>query len=181
MVKDTGKKIVFSPEYLGESTYDTGPYNFNKDMKNHDYYIFGGEASATRELVDIFMPVSGPSRRYIQTDAKSAEMAKYVENCWLATKVVFSYEMDRVARAMDLDWNVVRELWLNDPRVTRSHTAIFKGNDKPFAGKCLPKDVSALIYSSEKEGYEPKFIKEVMNSNNRIGKIISATSSSANH
>ena len=54
----TGKRICFSPEYIGESTYDTGFFNFNKDMKQHSFYTFGGDKKDTAELVSIFQIIN---------------------------------------------------------------------------------------------------------------------------
>jgi UDPglucose 6-dehydrogenase len=170
LIQKTNKKIVFSPEYLGESTYHTGPYDFNKDMNKHSYFIFGGDKECTDEFINLCIKISGPSKRYIQTDAKSAEVAKYTENFWLATKVIFSNEMDQICKSLNVNWSEVRELWLNDPRVTRSHTAVFRDNKTPFGGKCLPKDTEALLHVSNNNGYSADFLKSVINSNIRIGK-----------
>ena len=81
--KTTGKRIVFSPEYIGESTYDTGCFNFNKSMKNHGFFTFGGDKKDTREFVNLYNEISGPTKIYKQTDATSAEIAKYMENAFL--------------------------------------------------------------------------------------------------
>ena len=35
--KKKKKKNMFSPEYIGESDYDVGYFNFNKDMNNHNF------------------------------------------------------------------------------------------------------------------------------------------------
>ena len=65
----------------------------------------------------------------------------------------------------------MRELWLLDPRVNKMHTAVFTENNKPFGGKCFPKDISALVKFAQKNGYEAKFLEEVIRSNERVGKI----------
>ena len=171
LVQKTNKKIIFSPEYLGESTYHTGPYDFNKDMNKHSYFIFGGNKDYTNEFISLCIQISGPSKKYIQTDAKSAEVAKYTENFWLATKVIFCNEMDQICKNLNVNWSEVRELWLNDPRVTRSHTAVFKNNETPFGGKCLPKDTNALLHFCNSNGYSADFLKSVIDSNYRIGKL----------
>ena len=165
------KPIAFSPEYIGESTYDTGLFNFNKSMKNHSFYTFGGDKDVTRQLVDIFMVVSGPSKVYKQTDATSAEIAKYMENAFFSTKLVFCYEMNEICRANHVDYNEVRECWLLDPRMGPSHSAVFGNKRVPYDGKCLPKDIKALISQAKEVGYAPQFLQEVENSNARIERI----------
>ena len=164
----TGKRICFSPEYIGESTYDTGFFNFNKDMKNHSFYIFGGDKKDTAKLVNIFQVVSGPTKTYKQTDETSAEIAKYMENAFFSTKVIFCHEFNQICNYWGVDYNEVRECWLLDPRIGTSHTCVFKNKDWPFDGKCLPKDLAAIIYSAKEQGYQPNFLEEVKNSNTRI-------------
>jgi UDPglucose 6-dehydrogenase len=167
----TGKRICFSPEYIGESTYDTGYFNFNKNMKHHSFFTFGGDANDTKELVNIFQVISGPTKTYKQTDETAAEIAKYMENAFFSTKVVFCYEFEQICKANNVDFNEVRECWLLDPRIGSSHTCVFMNKETPYDGKCLPKDIKAIISQSKEVGYEPKFLEEVELSNIRIGEI----------
>lgn len=170
MIKEkTQKRIVFSPEYIGESTYDTGYFNFNKSMTNHSFFIFGGDKTDTKEFVDLYNEISGPTKVYKQTDAKTAEIAKYMENAFFSVKTVFCYEMNEICKSFDCDYNEVREAWLLDPRMGHSHTCVFKSKQEPYDGKCLPKDIAALIFSSNQNNYQPKFLENVVESNKRIG------------
>ena len=171
LINKTNKNIVFSPEYIGEGKYDTGIYNFNKDMKKHGFYTFGGNSINVNKIINIFQQVGGPNKIYRATDAISAELAKYAENCFLASKVIFCYEMEQICKHLGTNWNEVRELWLLDPRIGTSHTSVFESSNLPFSGKCLPKDLKALIHTSYKNNYDPKFLKEIWTSNVRIGNI----------
>ena len=168
--EETGKRIVFSPEYSGESTY-WSPYLFDDDIKEEPWYTFGGDPEDTTILVNTYMKVVGPTKTYQQTDAKAAEVAKYVENCFYATKVLFCYEIAEICKSAGVDYNEMRELWLLDPRVNKMHTAVFTENNKPFGGKCFPKDINALVRFAQKNGYEAKFLEEVIKSNERVGNI----------
>ena len=170
LIDTTGKRIVFSPEYIGESTYDTG-HNFINNEKNHSFYIFGGNKKDTTELVSIFQLISGPVKVYKQTDATVAEIAKYMENCFFATKVTFCHEFNQICAINNVDYNEVRECWLLDPRINKSHTCIFINKINPFDGKCLPKDLHGLIYDCISKGYEPHLLQEIDKSNNRIALI----------
>ena len=161
------KRVVFSPEYCGESSYWT-PYDFHTDVKCTPFFTFGGDRKDTSAFVDLYMPVVGPTKTYRQTTSQAAEMAKYMENVFYASKIVFCYEMSEICDAMQIDYNEVRELWLLDPRINPMHTAVFPENKAPFAGKCLPKDTNALVSIAEKHGYDAKLIKEVLLSNSRI-------------
>ena len=171
--KETGKNIVFSPEYCGESSYWT-PYAFHTDVKETPFFIFGGDPKDTSACIDLYAPIVGPTKIYRQTTALAAEIAKYIENTFYATKILFCYEIKQICDSLGTDYNEARELWLLDPRLNPMHTSVFKDNDLPFSGKCFPKDLSALIAASEKSGYDPKFLKEVKSSNARIGALRAA-------
>jgi len=167
LIKKYKKSIVFSPEYCGESSY-WSPYKFHTDIKETPFFIFGGYQLETSMMVDFFLPVTGPTKKYIQTDSTTAEFVKYMENTFYATKIVYCYEMFEIARQCNIDWNEARELWLLDPRINPMHTCVFEENDWPFSGKCLPKDTAALVSLAQKTGYEPELLKEVLDSNERL-------------
>jgi nucleotide sugar dehydrogenase len=159
------KRIVFSPEYVGESKY-FNPY-FSKDMKETPMLVLGGDKKDTSRIIDLFVPILGPTKFYYQTSAKAAEIAKYMENTFFAMKVTFCNEMFEICEKAGVDYWDVREAWLLDPRINRMHTAVLR-DERGFGGKCYPKDVKALIRYSEKIGYDPKFLKEIMLSNKRF-------------
>ena len=98
-------------------------------------------------------------------DAKTAELAKYMENCFLATKVTFCNEFYDLAQAFGVDYNKLRETWLLDTRMGRSHTFVYS-NKKGYGGSCLPKDMSAIIYQAEKKEVNCDLLKSVVNKNN---------------
>lgn len=170
LVKESGKRIVFSPEFLGESTYWT-PHSFHQEIIESPFFIFGGEKQATRRMVDLYLPIAGPVKFYRQTSARSAELAKYTENAFFSTKLAFCYEMAAICDALDIDYYELRDLWLLDPRVNPMHTAVFQDNQEPFSGKCLPKDIRALVSFASEAGYRPELLEEVIRSNRRIGEL----------
>lgn len=160
------KRFVFSPEYCGESTY-WSPYAFHTDVKETPFFTFGGAKDATSEAIDFYLPVTGPVKKYNQTTAKAAEMAKYMENSFYATKIAFCNEMYSVCEALGIDWHEAREVWLSDPRINPMHTAVFKDR-RGFGGKCLPKDLNAVINYAEDAGQDPVLLKAVWESNANV-------------
>jgi len=159
----TGKRIVFSPEYAGESSYWT-PYRFHTDLKEMPFFTFGGDRKDCEALVDFYLPIAGPVKTYRMTDSLSAELAKYIENTFYAMKVAFCNEMYDLCEKAGSSWNEVRELWLLDPRINPMHTAVFKDR-RGFSGKCLPKDTLAMIEFGDRIGVDLKILKSVISSN----------------
>jgi len=150
------QNIVFSPEYFGETIHANG----------HDYnfMIFGGGRQATAKVIQAYKKVKHSSLHIYQTDSTTAELCKYMENCWLATKVTFCNEFARIADRIGVDYNELRELWLADPRINRSHT--FVHEDQPYYdSKCLNKDIPALIEYAQSIGAPPRLMAAVETSN----------------
>jgi UDPglucose 6-dehydrogenase len=161
----TGKQICFSPEYVGESTYHH-PFWPDGD-RDVPFLILGGDPAARRQFIDLLQPVLGPARTYFQCTAIEAEIIKYMENAYLATKVTFVSEFRRICETFGADWHTVREGWLLDPRIEPTHTAAF-ASAPGFSGKCLPKDLAAIIRAAIDAGYHPHFLTEVHYSNQRF-------------
>lgn len=175
LIRETGKSIVFSPEYCGESTHYTVT-KFTTAIKETPFFIFGGDKKHCNALIDIFMPITGPSKVYRSTSALEAEIAKYMENTFFGLKVAFCYEIDQICKAFGAEFNEVRDLWLLDPRICKSHTGVMITNDEPYGllktgSKCLEKDINALYRSSVKAGYDAEYIKSIIDTNLRIGEI----------
>jgi len=163
------KKIVFSPEFAGESKYWT-PQGFTTDVKQTPFFIFGtDDKEVGHKLVDLYMPITGPSKTYRVTDSISAEITKYVENTYFAMKVAFVNELYDLCEKSGTHWSEVRDLWLLDPRTNRSHTAVF-ADERGFGGKCLPKDTKAMVAYGDKVGVDLSILKTVLASNEHMNK-----------
>ncbi|MFI5258261.1 MAG: hypothetical protein ACHQ01_01440 [Candidatus Limnocylindrales bacterium] len=161
--RETGKSIVFQPEYGPAATPDH-PF---KDLRNIHWVILGGERIDTIPVADLYKTVFNSEIHVHQTDARTAELTKYMENCFLALKVTFCNEFYDLAGVLGVDYNELRELWLLDPRVGRSHTFVYP-SDRGFGGACLPKDLQAMVNSARGAGYEPTLLEEVLATNRRI-------------
>lgn len=170
LIAATGKKIAFSPEYIGEGKYEIPFWNdlpHPTNMKLHSFHIFGGDKEVTGEWIALWQKIAGWTSRFMQTDSTTAEMVKYAENTYLATKKIFCDELYEIAHAFGVDYNELKELWLLDGRIGRSMTMIFP-DARGFGGKCLPKDVNAIVKASEAKGYSANLLKQVLTSNARF-------------
>jgi len=115
LAAEYGKRIVFQPEYLGET--HCHPY---ADLSARTFVVLGGERQDTEMLADIYSQFYHSSVRFCFTDATTAELAKYMENCYFAVKVLFCHEFRRLATTFSVSYNELRELWLADSRMSRS-------------------------------------------------------------
>jgi len=78
--------------------------------------------------------------------------------------------MYEICQRFGICYDEARELWAQDCRVNRNHTAVFVKN-RGFSGKCFPKDLAAMIKVSEKMDYNPKFLKSIEKNNRRFVKM----------
>jgi len=169
--KKYSQRIVFCPEFIGEGGY-FDPHGFSTEVIQTPWFVFGG-ANGRRdwaeEVADFYAPIAGPSKKYCITDAKTAELVKYWNNTYFALKVSFANEMRRVCESMGINFYEARELWAQDPRNDSAHSLAFK-NSRGFGGKCLPKDLAALISACHESNYEPKLLTAIENFNEGLKK-----------
>ena len=156
VMQETQRDIVFQPEYLGENPSGNA-YN---DIGARKWVTLGGPPKCTAKAAAFYTRLYTADCRIMQTDFRTAEMVKYMANSFLALKTVYCAEMAMMCKAHAVDYAAARELWLMDERIGRSHTSVYEGNPG-FSGKCLPKDVAAIIRSTETHGFEPKLMKAV--------------------
>lgn len=132
----TGKRIVYSPEYYGST-----PHCNNFDF---DFTVLGGDKSACLAVQQILQYCYDARHKFRITDAKTAELLKFMENSWIATKVSFCTQFYELANRYGISYEELRELFILDPRVNPSHTFVYQ--DHPYWDThCLNKDV---IYMS---------------------------------
>jgi UDPglucose 6-dehydrogenase len=167
--RETGKRIVFQPEYIGETV--AHPL---LDHQAQGFSVLGGPIEDTSAVADLYKRYYHASHRFYFTTALCAELAKYMENAFYATKVTFCNEFFDIARTFGVDYNELREVWLADPRISRDHTFVYP-EDRGFGGKCLPKDTAGIIAAAEGQGYSPLLLRAVMevNAARRRGEVAS--------
>ena len=164
----SGKRIVFSPEYMGESKYWTPPeYPDPRSPISHGFMILGGSAEDCSAVADMFLPVLGPATRFRFMSSTEAELVKYAENSFFALKVIFANELRRICELTGANYHYVRERWLADPRVGPMHTAAFK-RAPGFGGKCLPKDINALAALFRRHRADSKLLDAVIHVNENM-------------
>ena len=155
-----GKKLAFSPEFMGESPSHRWP-----EIYSAGFAIFGGDPAAcgaARRAYELSSPVA---LEYVETSAALAELSKYTLNGFLAAKVSFMNQIYDIATEAGLDYEELRKLVLLDPRVGESHTLVTR--ERGFGGKCFPKDLNASIsWASQRS--DPRLLQAVADYNDAI-------------
>mgnify|MGYP003632482633 FL=1 len=135
--------IVFNPEFLTERTAKL-------DFLTQARIILGGSKTLTNHVAKLF------KERFmhtyiIETDTITAEMVKYMNNVFFATKVSIMNEMKMMCDAIGANWNEALKGFAADQRIGDSHLHVPGPDGKMgFGGSCFPKDINAFIsYANE--------------------------------
>ncbi|MDO8599597.1 MAG: UDP-glucose/GDP-mannose dehydrogenase family protein [bacterium] len=126
--------VVSNPEFLREGAAV-------KDFLNPDRVIVGVATPRAREVMErLYRPIVRAGRPVVWMDRRSAELAKYASNAFLATKISFVNELAQLCERVGADVSVVAKGMGMDSRIGSRflHAGIGWG------GSCFPKDVAAL-------------------------------------
>jgi UDPglucose 6-dehydrogenase len=145
-------KIIFSPEFLTERTAKL-------DMLTQSRIILGGELSLTEKAKTLFNE-RFKIKNIIQTDSKTAELTKYMNNTFFASKVSIMNEFKLLCDKIGANWQDALKGFVSDGRIGNSHLNV-PGHDGKlgYGGTCFPKDVNALLSFSKKHDIELNTIK----------------------
>jgi UDPglucose 6-dehydrogenase len=163
LIRETAKPIGYSPEYIGESAGH--PW---QEADACGFVVLAGDSSVRALVRRAYAPCVSAELRYVEVDAPVAELAKYMENCFLATKVAFVNQFADIAEAAGIDFAAVRDVFLLDPRVGESHTQVTV--ERGFGGRCLPKDLRSLVAWTGDPSKAP-LIQAVLDFNARLAAV----------
>ena len=151
--------IVFNPEFLTERSAKL-------DFINQSRFILGGEENNVDKVTKLFKWRFGKTIPIIKTNFETAEMIKYMNNLFFATKVSFLNEMRQIADKSNVDWNMAIEGFVRDGRVGHSHLSVPGPDGKfGFGGSCFPKDIQAMIHFAKEINIFPNVLEGVWDKN----------------
>ncbi|MCP6726801.1 MAG: hypothetical protein KJI69_02055 [Patescibacteria group bacterium] len=130
-------KFLFNPEFLTEHTAE-------QDMRYPDRQIIGYTKQSYTIAGDLLqiLPLA-PYEAVIP--ATEAEMVKYFGNTWFSIKVTFANQIHDLCEKLGLNYDSIMEAAAADKRIGRSHLQVVHKGYRGYGGKCLPKDIRALI------------------------------------
>jgi len=156
------KHIIFQPEYIGETVAHPLTEEASKT-----FVVLGGDKEDCAQAVELYQTVYNSGVHIIFLSATEAEIVKYMANTAVANMVTLVNEFYNICQIFGADWHMVREAFLLDPRMSRYHTFVYP-QARGFGGKCLPKDLNALVKATQEKGYVAEFVKDILKNNERI-------------
>lgn len=143
--------VVSNPEFLREGVAV-------EDFMKPDRVVIGTKSErAKKVMTELYAPFVRQGNPLIFMDERSSELTKYAANSFLATKISFMNEIAQLCERMGADVDMVRRGIGSDDRIGKRF--LFPGIG--YGGSCFPKDVQALVKSSNEVNYEFEILKAV--------------------
>jgi len=151
-----GFELLSNPEFLREG-------NAVNDTLNPHVTIIGGNDNKSIKKLELFYKKFFAKKiPLIKTNPQTAELIKYANNSFLATKISFINQIANICQVVpgtNVD-EIANAIGL-DPRIGKQFLKAGPG----YGGSCLPKDLQALISFSANKGKESTFLKAVQKAN----------------
>jgi len=156
--------VASNPEFLKEG-------DAVNDFLKPDRIVVGVDSDKAHKVIEkLYKPFTMSGHPVIFMDIVSAEMTKYTANSMLATKISFMNDIANLCEIVGADVNAVRRGIGSDKRI--GPYFIYPGTG--YGGSCFPKDVKALIKTSDNLGYDMAVLKAVENVNERQKSVLFA-------
>ena len=153
--KDFG--LISNPEFLQESTAI-------RDTEFPHAVVLGGYKTKFMKNIEKFFTKLHPKTPIIITNHQTAEMIKYANNSFLATKISFINQLSNICQKIpgaNID-DIAKTIGL-DPRIGK----LFLNAGPGYGGSCLPKDMKALIKFAKIAGVKPTLLNAVEDVNTK--------------
>ena len=148
--------LAANPEFLREGTAIA-------DFEDPPKTVIGELDAASGDAVAALY--DGLPAPVFRVPIRVAEMVKYVDNAFHATKIAFANEIGALSREFDVDSHEVMAPFLADRKLNISEAYLRPGF--AFGGSCLPKDLRALVHAARRADVDVPLLESILVSNAR--------------
>jgi GDP-mannose 6-dehydrogenase len=148
--------LCFNPEFLREGVAVADFYAPPKTV------VGASDIRAERAVAAIYESVD---KNVLFTSIAAAEMVKYADNVWHATKVAFGNEIGRLCKSLGIDSHDVMNIFVKDTKLNLS--PYYLRPSFAFGGSCLPKEVRAVAHLAEEQNVDLPLIQSLSLTNKR--------------
>ncbi len=135
--------LVHNPEFLTEKN----AVNDFKDQK--EILISSPDLAAAGFVMAVYHAAFPDAQVIMDSDFKTTELAKYIHNVTLATKVALMNEFYNHAQMIGANYDIAVQAAIGQGVIGESHTKVPGPDGKfGFGGMCFPKDTEALAYAA---------------------------------
>ncbi|MDL0127555.1 UDP-glucose 6-dehydrogenase AglM [Halobacterium salinarum] len=136
------------------------------DFRHPDKVVFGARRDAAYDqLHAVFEPLlaDAADATVVETGLREAEMIKYANNAFLASKVSLINDLGNICKELGVDAYEVADAIAEDDRISGQ----FLRSGVGWGGSCFPKDVAAITAAAKDAGYEPAMLEAAVEVNDR--------------
>lgn len=143
--------VVSSPEFLREG-------RAVEDSLSPSRIVIGSDSPGGFAVMrEVYAPLIDAGVAYIETDIRTAELAKHACNAFLSLKISYANALARICELSGADVVAVADIMGSDPRIGRAHLDAGLG----YGGYCFPKDLAAFSRLVGELGYAMPLLDEV--------------------
>lgn len=161
-IKDGRADVVVNPEFLREG-------HAVSDIQNPHITVIGSNGGRGAATMEKYYNDFNNTPHIMHTGIPTAELIKYANNAFLATKISFINFIGSLCEGIPgSDVNAVAHAMGKDPRIG----PLFLRAGPGFGGSCLPKDLSGMIQFAQDMKKSPDLLRAVQEVNDRQPEII---------
>ena len=158
MIEGKRMDVVVNPEFLREG------FAMADILKPHLIVIGSSRRHSSLILEKYYKDFYETPPEIMHTSIPTAEIIKYANNAFLATKISFINSISNICQNIPgADVNIIAHAIGKDSRIG----PLFLQAGPGFGGSCLPKDLTGLIAISQEMGRTPELFKAVKDVNDK--------------
>jgi UDP-glucose 6-dehydrogenase len=163
--KEIVNKEIVNKEIVNKEIVNKEIVNTEILKKNLEENKYNNKYDTIQYLLDLFESFF-PNAKISICSSNESESMKLFCNSFYATKIQYFTEIKLLCDKMEIDYNNVKDLMLQNGWINPMHTQI-PGHDGniSFGGKCFPKDTKALNQVCAKMNISHKVIESVVTEN----------------
>ncbi|MDP3682956.1 MAG: UDP-glucose/GDP-mannose dehydrogenase family protein, partial [Ignavibacteria bacterium] len=153
--------VVSNPEFLREG------FAVDDFLKPDRIVIGTSNEHSMQRMKELYEPFVRQGNPILAMDTASAEVTKYAANSYLAMRITFMNELANFCEKVGANIDMIRRGMGTDNRIGKRF--LFPGIG--YGGSCFPKDVKALIKTSQ-ENESPLKILNAVDQVNNVQKLV---------
>ena len=152
-----GIEVVSNPEFLREGTAI-------EDALRPSRILVGANSPRGHEVMRrLYAAAIDAGSPLVETDIRTAELAKHASNAFLALKISYVNALARVCERTGADVDSIADVMGFDPRIGRAFLDAGLG----YGGFCFPKDLQAFERLADSVNYDFPLLREIRRLNDQ--------------
>lgn len=156
--------FAMNPEFLTQ-------INAKADFLNPTRTVIGvNNKKVGKKIKKLYQTILPKNQKYFITDTTSAEVAKYMSNLMLASKILLANEFYNLSKKVGANYDEVRKAVEADPRIGSFLKVPGWDGDFGFGGACFPKDMLGILAFAKNKKIDMSALSAIWRKNLKLRK-----------